>query len=137
MRLWGRHGRHGSQALPSVAAASPGRSGWVGLDLIKSSSQCPLPTVPCTAGMPAPVHRLGRGTSGVLLCACSEAARSALSREFAEHGLERGLEHGLLKDRGRMRKVYRALVQGLVEQDEVGGVGWVCGQVEWVGGACG
>ena len=27
--------------------------------------------------MPAPVHRLGRGTSGVLICACSEQVRAA------------------------------------------------------------
>jgi 23S rRNA-/tRNA-specific pseudouridylate synthase len=31
-----------------------------------------------------PVHRLGRGTSGVLLCARSQAAREGLSRAFAE-----------------------------------------------------
>eukprot|EP00854_Cymbomonas_tetramitiformis_P002292 gene2292-3013_t len=33
--------------------------------------------------VPAPVHRLGRGTSGVLLCARSELARARLSAAFA------------------------------------------------------
>ncbi|KAI7845081.1 hypothetical protein COHA_001446 [Chlorella ohadii] len=61
------------------------------------------------AGMPAPVHRLGRGTSGVLICACSPEARRKLSRDFVEHG---GPNSGCL------RKVYRALVQGVMPADE-------------------
>jgi hypothetical protein len=63
------------------------------------------------AGLPAPLHRLGRGTSGLLLCGCSAAARRQLSADFAE------------KDGGggggrRLRKVYRTLVAGLVQQEE-------------------
>ena len=57
------------------------------------------------------MHRLGRGTSGVLICACSEAARSKLSRDFVDHGAA---------NQGRLRKVYRTLVQGLVPADQVG-----------------
>jgi len=46
---------------------------------------------------PAPIHRLGRGTSGVVVFARSSVARRQLSQD---------LEHG------RMGKRYRALVQG-------------------------
>ena len=48
-------------------------------------------------GEPAPAHRLGRGTSGLVLFARSPLARRGLAAAF----------HG-----GRMRKVYRALVEG-------------------------
>jgi 23S rRNA pseudouridine1911/1915/1917 synthase len=49
-----------------------------------------------------PVHRLGRGTSGLVLFARTPAARSALARAFRE---------------GRLEKVYRALVQGVPARD--------------------
>lgn len=45
----------------------------------------------------APLHRLGRGTSGLLLFALSDRARRALAADWRE---------------GRVSKVYRALVQG-------------------------
>ena len=51
-----------------------------------------------------PVHRLGVGTSGVLLC-----ARSALARRSLAMALEAR----------QMKKTYRALVQGLVGPDEL------------------
>ncbi|KAL4448556.1 hypothetical protein ABPG75_005775 [Micractinium tetrahymenae] len=74
-------------------------------------------------GMPAPVHRLGRGTSGVLICACSEAARSKLSRDFVDHGAA---------NQGRLRKVYRTLVQGLVDADQ-GNIDVPIGRMEYPG----
>jgi 23S rRNA pseudouridine1911/1915/1917 synthase len=46
----------------------------------------------------APLHRLGRATSGIVLFARSTAARRCLSADLRE---------------GRLRKVYRALVQGV------------------------
>ncbi|MDE2888695.1 MAG: RluA family pseudouridine synthase [Gemmatimonadota bacterium] len=46
---------------------------------------------------PAPLHRLGRGTSGVVLFACTELARRVLSEDFRNR---------------RVRKIYRALVAG-------------------------
>jgi len=49
------------------------------------------------ADRPAPVHRLGRATSGVVLFARSDMARRELSRQFAV---------------GRLRKRYLALVTG-------------------------
>lgn len=50
----------------------------------------------------APVHRLGRGTSGIVLFARTGAAASALARAWREQ---------------RVTKVYRALVAGHPEQD--------------------
>ncbi|WP_218082724.1 RluA family pseudouridine synthase [Anthocerotibacter panamensis] len=46
---------------------------------------------------PLPIHRLGRGTSGLVLLACSAEARADLSQQFREH---------------RLHKVYRALAKG-------------------------
>ena len=46
---------------------------------------------------PAPIHRLGRGTSGVMLFARSESAKRRLSKDIA---------------RGSLTKIYRALVSG-------------------------
>ncbi len=45
-----------------------------------------------------PVHRLGRGTSGIVLFARSDIARKSLSEDLGE---------------GRLHKIYRALVQGV------------------------
>jgi len=52
---------------------------------------------------PAPVHRLGRGTSGVMLFARSLAARRRLSADL----------HA-----GRLTKTYRALASGISMKDE-------------------
>lgn len=49
---------------------------------------------------PIPVHRLGRGTSGVLLCACSPLARRQLSEDFSD---------ATCRTSGVLRKIYRAL----------------------------
>ncbi len=54
--------------------------------------------------MPVPVHRLGRGTSGVMLVAKSQAARDLLSKQFRVRSLS---------------KVYRALI-GPTSVDELG-----------------
>ncbi len=50
--------------------------------------------------LPVPVHRLGRGTSGVVLFACSEIARRQLAAAF------RDVTH---RADGSLRKIYRAL----------------------------
>lgn len=52
---------------------------------------------------PGIVHRLDRGTSGVLVAAKHDAAHQALARQFAEHSIER---------------VYRCWVRGLPRQDQ-------------------
>ena len=50
---------------------------------------------------PAPVHRLGRGTSGVMLVAKSQRAKADLSRQFRDR---------TRSTIGTLRKVYRALI---------------------------
>ncbi|XHX78138.1 MAG: RluA family pseudouridine synthase [Stenomitos frigidus ULC029] len=57
------------------------------------------------AETPLPIHRLGRGTSGLLLLARSPTARAYLSQQMRENTLEP------LGDRP-MHKIYRTLVQG-------------------------
>ena len=52
---------------------------------------------------PAPIHRLGRGTSGIVIFARSPAARQQLSADLRE---------------GRVRKLYRALACGTSMPDE-------------------
>ena len=49
------------------------------------------------ADRPAPLHRLGRGTSGLVLCARSGIARRRLSQDWAQR---------------RLKKYYRALASG-------------------------
>ena len=51
---------------------------------------------------PAPIHRLGRGTSGITLFARSPTARRQLSADLRN---------------GQLRKTYRALVSGLCAED--------------------
>ena len=58
---------------------------------------------------PAPVHRLGRGTSGVMLVAKSQQAKSELSRQFRVRS--QATSDSMPKAAsGSMKKVYRALV---------------------------
>lgn len=54
---------------------------------------------------PAPLHRLGRGTSGVMLVARSAQAKSELSRQFRVRSQR---SSGIAT--GSMRKIYRALI---------------------------
>ncbi|KAK7343841.1 hypothetical protein VNO77_12899 [Canavalia gladiata] len=69
---------------------------------------------------PVPVHRLGRGTSGILLCAKTKLARACLASYFAD-----GTSHvgGKSEDTnqklGKIAKIYRALVSGIIENDKV------------------
>ena len=52
---------------------------------------------------PAPIHRLGRGTSGLVLFARSQTARRQLSTDLQT---------------GRLTKIYRALASGISAADE-------------------
>ncbi len=71
------------------------------LRLLRSINPAPPPRCPTDQRHPQlpiqPVHRLGVGTSGTLLCARTQASRRALSAAIREH---------------RVRKTYRALVRG-------------------------
>ncbi|KAJ4848588.1 hypothetical protein Tsubulata_020254 [Turnera subulata] len=70
----------------------------------------------------APVHRLGRGTSGILLCAKTKVAKTQLAAYFADGT-------SLIRDnsdtstntvtRRKITKIYRALVNGIIKQDKV------------------
>jgi len=53
---------------------------------------------------PSPVHRLGVGTSGVLLCGRTHEAKSVLSKAMQER---------------RIKKTYRALLRGIVQEDSL------------------
>ncbi|KFK34479.1 hypothetical protein AALP_AA5G150800 [Arabis alpina] len=70
---------------------------------------------------PVPVHRLGRGTSGILLCAKTKLAKTKLAAYFAE-GTSRVGSGNLDQEGGtgrKISKIYRALADGIVEEDEV------------------
>ncbi|XP_038679822.1 RNA pseudouridine synthase 5 isoform X2 [Tripterygium wilfordii] len=66
----------------------------------------------------APVHRLGRGTSGVLLCAKTKVAKSHLASCFAD-GTSLINNNSELSTRRKISKIYRALVDGILQEDEV------------------
>ncbi|KAK9265755.1 hypothetical protein L1049_011195 [Liquidambar formosana] len=69
---------------------------------------------------PVPVHRLGRGTSGILLCAKTKSAKIRLASYFADGtsvvGDNRKAELGTMR---KISKIYRALVIGILDEDEV------------------
>ncbi|KAG0599190.1 hypothetical protein M758_12G134700 [Ceratodon purpureus] len=70
---------------------------------------------------PAPVHRLGRGTSGLLLCAKSPAAKSRLAADLAAGtsvSIGRVQKGNSEVDR-RISKTYRALASGIITEDEI------------------
>ncbi|ESQ45273.1 hypothetical protein EUTSA_v10010446mg [Eutrema salsugineum] len=70
---------------------------------------------------PVPVHRLGRGTSGILLCAKTKLAKTKLASYFAEGTSLVGFGN-LDQECGtgrKISKIYRALADGIVEEDEV------------------
>ncbi|WIA33609.1 hypothetical protein OEZ86_006733 [Tetradesmus obliquus] len=104
---------------------------------------------------PVPVHRLGRGTSGVLLCSCSLAARQKLCRDFsastelgvlgsrmgdsavqqttASVGSDSSSSSGAATASERpLGKTYRALVSGTVQPNE-GEVDVAIGPVSYPG----
>ena len=73
----------------------------------------------------APVHRLGRGTSGLLLCAYSAEARRALSEMLAKHSANEEVfpssmrvTDGASSKERLVTKIYRGRAQGLVQEDE-------------------
>ncbi|KAH9605065.1 hypothetical protein KSS87_021442 [Heliosperma pusillum] len=82
---------------------------------------------------PVPVHRLGRGTSGILLCAKTKHAKTCLAAYFADgtslvHGKRLVMKYlflyifALLAINVRERKItkiYRALVKGIINRNEI------------------
>ncbi|KAH9322380.1 hypothetical protein KI387_017019, partial [Taxus chinensis] len=72
---------------------------------------------------PVPVHRLGRGTSGILLCAKTNAAKSKLAANFADGSCyissNRCSDTNPCDVKQRISKTYRALAKGIIQQDEI------------------
>ncbi|KAK9684016.1 hypothetical protein RND81_10G180600 [Saponaria officinalis] len=68
---------------------------------------------------PVPVHRLGRGTSGILLCAKTKRAKACLAAYFADGtSLVRGGREIGVGER-KITKIYRALVKGIITMNEI------------------
>ncbi|KAI5648680.1 hypothetical protein M9H77_34685 [Catharanthus roseus] len=75
----------------------------------------------CKKPNPVPVHRLGRGTSGILLCAKTKYAKSSLAAYFAD-GTSVVDKRYKNTEPNRMRKIskiYRALASGIIRDNEV------------------
>ncbi|PUZ41553.1 hypothetical protein GQ55_9G514400 [Panicum hallii var. hallii] len=70
---------------------------------------------------PVPVHRLGRGTSGLLLCAKTKVAKVRLASYFAEGAINAGNKRDKSEfgEERKISKFYRALVTGILDNDEV------------------
>ncbi|GAV67694.1 PseudoU_synth_2 domain-containing protein [Cephalotus follicularis] len=68
-----------------------------------------------------PVHRLGRGTSGILLCAKMKLAKTRLAAYFAEKTSNIGTSSDTNRRVGtrKISKTYRALVNGILDKDKV------------------
>ncbi|CAA6654788.1 unnamed protein product [Spirodela intermedia] len=84
-----------------------------------TSSSCISRTLVVKDRHPVPVHRLGRGTSGILLCAKTKHAKVRLASYFADG--TSAVKRKFHTDAECLRKVfklYRALVTGIIELDE-------------------
>ncbi|GLJ31126.1 hypothetical protein SUGI_0623500, partial [Cryptomeria japonica] len=72
---------------------------------------------------PVPVHRLGRGTSGILLCAKTNVAKSKLSADFADGTFSIRSNRCSGTDpcdvKRRISKTYRALAKGIIQQEKI------------------
>ncbi|KAB2620170.1 RNA pseudouridine synthase 5 [Pyrus ussuriensis x Pyrus communis] len=79
----------------------------------------------CQQPHPVPVHRLGRGTSGILLCAKTKHAKTQLAAYFADgtSNIGDGSIHSNAdvepRTERKISKIYRALVTGIVCEDKV------------------
>lgn len=79
-------------------------------------------TNPCEVPNPVPVHRLGRGTSGILLCAKTKVAKSSLAAYFANGTsvvADKRYKNTEPKEMRKISKIYRALASGIINNDEV------------------
>ncbi|PQP99379.1 hypothetical protein Pyn_11933 [Prunus yedoensis var. nudiflora] len=76
----------------------------------------------CQEPHPVPVHRLGRGTSGILLCAKTKHAKTQLAAYFADGTSNIGDDSNTSMEARAVRKIskiYRALVTGILCEDKV------------------
>ncbi|KAK9913265.1 hypothetical protein M0R45_037087 [Rubus argutus] len=80
------------------------------------------PHLACQEPHPVPVHRLGRGTSGILLCAKTKQAKTQLAAYFADGTSHVGDDSNTdmkLSTTRKISKIYRALVTGIICEDKV------------------
>ncbi|KAK4836071.1 hypothetical protein QYF36_018136 [Acer negundo] len=70
---------------------------------------------------PVPVHRLGRGTSGILLCAKTKLAKTRLAAYFADGTsvIKANSNTNMELCTRKISKIYRALVNGILDKDKV------------------
>jgi 23S rRNA pseudouridine1911/1915/1917 synthase len=88
--------------------------GWASMGVISSAG-----------GLPRPVHRLGRFTSGLLVCARRAESRAWLSAQLRESTLgAQGSDH-----EGGCRKIYRAITHPLPEDWRVSEIRWVKSEI--------
>ncbi|XP_028126953.1 RNA pseudouridine synthase 5 isoform X2 [Camellia sinensis] len=76
----------------------------------------------CQELHPAPVHRLGRGTSGILLCAKTKLAKTCLSAYFSDGTSvvrDNSNTNVAISTERKISKIYRALASGILDEDEV------------------
>ncbi|KAL9422117.1 hypothetical protein AB3S75_034393 [Citrus x aurantiifolia] len=72
------------------------------------------------ASHPVPVHRLGRGTSGILLCAKTKLAKTCIAAYFADKTSVVDADNTVMElSQRKITKIYRALVHGIVDEDKV------------------
>ncbi|GMG99383.1 hypothetical protein Nepgr_001223 [Nepenthes gracilis] len=79
-------------------------------------------SLPGQESHPIPVHRLGRGTSGILLCAKTKLAKARLAAHFAAAtSILRGNRDMTLEleTKRRITKIYRAVTSGILDVDEI------------------
>ncbi|XP_054815682.1 RNA pseudouridine synthase 5 isoform X2 [Prosopis cineraria] len=76
-------------------------------------------SVSCQGPHPVPVHRLGRGTSGILLCAKTKLAKARLASYFADGTSHTERNRDANKEQGKFAKIYRALLSGIVDNDKL------------------
>lgn len=69
---------------------------------------------------PAPVHRIGRGTSGILICAVSPKAKRMLAEAMIRSTVESSHSKDVTGTEGTrsLRKIYRCRVVGLIQEDQ-------------------
>ncbi|CAL5322365.1 hypothetical protein CsSME_00000610 [Camellia sinensis var. sinensis] len=76
----------------------------------------------CQELHPAPVHRLGRGTSGILLCAKTKLAKTCLSAYFSDGTSvvrDNSNTNVAISTERKISKIYRALASGILDEDQV------------------
>lgn len=96
---------------PSGLPVLPG-GGWLEHTVLAElQRQVAAGLLDAAAGQPCPVHRLGRFTSGLLLCARGPARRAWLSRLLRESTRDVASRSGHPPGAGACSKTYRALLQ--------------------------